>query len=400
VLIAVAVLLAATAGLVALLWDSPRPLTAEVVLDERGAEALALTCGDCPDGTVITAEGGKATLQAKKAVLPLQRPLKVGENVLAVSVQRPGLGRDEDVRLAVGVDYRVRGDLSSLTADPPRVKVLVQAAAGSAAVIEGKAVALDATGQGEHLVDVSRELEGPADGVVPFERKLAFSITPPGGSPRAGDVAIRFGIVPLRVDAPGESIVIEGETFMLSGRTLAEGRITVSGRPITVDGSGRFAQLMNVSAEGETTVVVRAEAKDRAPRFVRVRVKRVASLADHAARFREGALTDYSSLVAGAAPGQAVAAEGEVVESRVDGEVTVLLLEVKAGCAAAPCLAKVVHGAKLEAARGDAMEAFGRLRGLVDGPRTGERIPEIAGEFVIIDAPGRLGSRARGRTRR
>jgi len=384
-------LLAATAGVVALLWDAPRPLTAQVILDERGREALSITCGDCPDGTVVTSEGGKATLKGQKATLPLTRSLEIGENVVTVAVQRPGLGRDEDVKLAVAVEFRVRGDLSPLEGDPPRLKVLVQAAPGGAAVVDGNAVALDPAGKGEHVVDVGRELEGPADGVVPFERKLPFSITPPGGVTRNGEVTLRFGIVPLRVDSPGESIVIEGETFMLSGRTLTDGRVTVSGRPITVDAAGRFAQLMNVSSEGVTTIVVRAEAKDQAPRLVRVRVRRVANLADHAATFRQSATSDYASVAGGASPGQAVALDGEVLEARVDGEVTLLLLEIKEGCASAPCLAKVVHGAKLDVQRGATVGAFGRLRGLVDGPRSGVRIPELLAEFVVP---------TRGRSRR
>ena len=163
-------------------------------------------------------------------------------------------------------------------------------------IIDGHAVALDPSGKGELAIDVSRDLEGPADAILPFERKLPYTITQPGSRRGLATSRCGSGSSRLRVEAPGESIIVEGETFMLSGHTLKDGRITVSGRPITVDAEGRFAQLMNVSSIGETTVVVRAEAKDHAPRLVRVRVKRVTSLRDEAASFRQSATTDYSSI--------------------------------------------------------------------------------------------------------
>ena len=385
VLIAVAAVLAVGAGVVAFLWEAPRPIRAEVVLDDRGREGLVLICDDCGDGTTVAIGATRGTFAAKKARLSLLKPLDIGKNELHVAVRRPGIGRDEEIALTVAIDYRVRGDLSPLAEDPPKVKVLVQATPSAVVVIDGRPVALDAAGKGEHAVDVSRELEGPADTVVPFERKLPYAVTLAGGAAHQGDVTLRFGIVPLRVDAPGNGIVIEGETFMLSGRTLKDGHISVSGRPITVDAEGRFAQLMNVSSIGETTIVVRAESKgDHAPRLVRVRVKRVASLQDAATQFRQSATDDYATIAdAATKKGLPVVLDGEVVETRIDGEVTVLLLDVKTGCEAPPCLARVIYGGRFETKRGATLGAYGSLLGSVDGPRTGAKIPEIAAEFLL-----------------
>jgi hypothetical protein len=387
VLIGVAAALAVTAGVVAFLWEAPRPMRAEVILDERGSEALALTCDDCVDGTVVSIGASKATFAGKKAELALAKPLDVGSNKQVVSVHRPGIGRDEEISLTVAIDYRVRGVLTSLSEDPPKLKVAVQATPGAAAVVDGRPVTLDATGKGEYSLDVSKELEGPADAIVPFEKKLPYVITPAGGEPKKGDVSLRFGIVPLRVYAPGDSIVLDGETFMLSGRTLKDGRITVAGRPITVDAEGRFAQLMNVSSIGETTVVVRAESKDHAPRLVRARVKRVASLRDEAATFRQSAIADYAIIAADPKLGEAAVLDGEVTEARLDGEETVLLLDAKKGCAQAPCLARVVYGGRFDTKKGATVSAYGHLQGSVDGPRTGVRIPELFAEFLQKSKP-------------
>jgi hypothetical protein len=387
VLIGVAGALAVTAGVVAFLWEAPRPMRAEVILDDRGNEALALTCDDCVDGTVVSIAAAKATFTGKKAQLSLVKPLDVGSNKQVVSVHRPGIGRDEEVVLTVAIDYRVRGVLTSLAEDPPKLKVAVQATPGAAAVVDGKPVTLDGTGKGEYSLDVSKELEGPADTILPFEKKLPYVITPSGGEPKTGEVTLRFGIVPLRVYAPGDSIVLEGETFMLSGRTLTDGRITVAGRPITVDAEGRFAQLMNVSSVGETTIVVRAESKDHAPRLVRARVKRVTSLRDEASTFRQSAVSDYATIAADPRKGEAVVLDGEVMEARLDGEETVLLLDAKKGCAEQPCLARIVYGGRFDTKKGATISAYGRAHGSVDGPRTGRQIPEIFAEFLQKSKP-------------
>ena len=158
----------------------------------------------------------------------------------------------------------------------------------------------------------------------------------------------------------------------------------MSGRPITVDGSGRFAQLMNVSREGETTISVRADAKDYGPRVVHVRVKRVTRLSEEGAQYRQTAATEYSSIAdADAKKGMSVALDGEVLEARLDGEVTVLLLDVKRGCSSAPCLVRVVYGGRFDAKRGAAVTAFGQVTRAVDGPRTGAKIPEMNALFVL-----------------
>lgn len=383
-LIAVALVLLVGGVIAVVLWKSPKAISAEVELDDQGNEVLALKCDDCADGATATLGSSMATFGGHRALLTLAKPLELGKNDLRLSAKRSASGKLEEVSVSVAVDYRVNGDLSALSQDPASAKVVAEAVPGSAVVVDGHALALDAGGRAECAVDVSHDLEGPSDTVAPFERRIPYTVTPPGGKPHQGQVTLKFGIVPLRVDAPGAAIVIDGENFMLAGRTLKDGRILVSGRPITVDGSGRFAQLMNVSREGETTISVRADATDYAPRIVHVRVKRVARLSDEAAAFRETALTDYSSIGdANAKKGQSVALEGEVVEARLDGEVTVLLLDVRRGCPAAPCLARVVFGGRFDIRRGSTVTAYGQIERAVDGPRTGVKIPEVAALFLL-----------------
>src|SRR5690606_19646371 len=109
---------------------------------------------------------------------PLPAPLSIGDNDLELRIDRPAPGRDETVTIHVPVAYRVRADLSTLTASPPVVTVRVEALPGTEVAIEGQPVALDASGKGAHAIDVSAEVEGPSDDVKANDRKIAFTIVP------------------------------------------------------------------------------------------------------------------------------------------------------------------------------------------------------------------------------
>lgn len=387
VLLAVAAVLLAGVLVFALLWRAPEPMTANVGLDDSGREALTLTCNDCPDETTVEIQGVRSTFSSHEATLVLPEPLTVGDNHISVSVQRPGIGRDERVELSVPVEYRLRGDLTALKEDPPKLRVVAKAVAGSSVVVDGTALELDDTGEGSYETPVADRLTGPADDTETLEQKIPYVVTTPDGESHEGDVTLRLAIVPLSITAPGPSIVIDDDDFILSGRTLKDGTIEVEGRPITVDGAGRFSQRMNVSSVGETTITIRASAKDHAPRLARVHVERVESLVDYAAIFRKDALTRYddAAKAAGDSRQAKVALSGNVEEARTAESSTVILLDVDRGCAETPCLARLVYGDRLKVARGRALTAFGTVTRSVDGPRTGDRIPEVSVEFVLIE---------------
>ena len=370
--------------LVVVLWKGRGPVSASAVVDKSGDEALKLECERCSDGTTASLAGESATFDGGHATLKLATPLRVGDNELAISLMRPG-GATEEVSLVVPVQYRVRGDLSGLQKSPPVVSVLVEAMPSTAVVVDGKAVELGAAGTKRLDIDVSSELSGSAGQVEQLERRIPYTITPPDSDPSTGEVTLRTSIVPLVVHAPGESIVVESATFTLAGQTEKGGSLTVAGRPITVDATGRFAQLMNVSSVGETTIAVRADAPKRAPRLFPIKVRRVASLKQEAKRIGGKATRTYSGIQSNVESkrGWAVALEGVVVENRTHNHTSVLLLDVVRGCPARPCLVKVVHGSTLSFDAGKRITVYGQLLGEVEGPRSGTKIPEVRADFAL-----------------
>ncbi len=71
------------------------------------------------------------------------------------------------------------------------------------------------------------------------------------------------------------------------------------------------------------------------------------------------------------------------VEARTENYNTVVLMDVQGGCAHPPCLARVTYGAPFSLAAGDKFSAFGEVQGVVDGPRSGSKIPEIRADFLL-----------------
>jgi len=114
-------------------------------------------------------------------------------------------------------------------------------------------------------------------------------------------------------------------------------------------------------------------------------VKRVDSLAREAERVRQRATSNYDAIAdqAGTKRGWAVALDGVGVDARTENYNTVIVMDVQSGCAHAPCLARVTYGAPYTMLPGDKLSTFGEVVGLVDGPRSGSKIPEIRADFLI-----------------
>jgi hypothetical protein len=353
-------------------------------MDERGNEQLVLECVECADGTVAALDGQSARFKGHAATLPLTRPLAIGSNQLVLSLTPPA-GRPNSVELDVPLQYRVRGDLKPLADAEPRIRVAVEAEPGTRAFVDGSPVALSASGKGQHWVDVARELTGSAASVARLEKKLVYTLTPPGRSEVRGELLIQIGIVPLVVEAPGEDIVTDRPEFMLSGQSHRGASVSVAGRPITTDTSGGFAQLMSVSTTGETTIVLRADAPAMAPRLFPIRVKRVASLQAEAQRLKPGALDSYAALD-GVSPGtpSRVALTGRVTEARIVNHRSILLLEVEQGCKREPCLVRVLYGLAPPARKAQSAQVFGRVSGRVPGLKQGSTIPEVRADIVLL----------------
>lgn len=358
-------------------------VTARGKLDAQGNELLELTCSECPDGTKTWIDTGPVAFQSSKATLKLKTPLKVGDNPIVLVLERPGRSREE-IALALPIEFRVRGSTEQLAQDSPKVSVLASVRAGTQLEVDGKPVAADPNGSVRFDYDVASELTGPEATVKTLQRNVPYKATPSSGTAETGEVQIRIGITPLVVDAPGSSIVVGSKDVVIAGRTAPGAVLQIGAQVVALDPEGRFVSRQTLST-GENSFMVRSTLKDHAPRLVKVGVRRSDNLDREAALARSMTQTSYAEAAkqGDASAGRSIWLSGQLFDERHDGYTSVLLVDVKDGCKKGPCLAKVVYGVQLDLDKGRQLKAFGKVVRFVDGPRTGERIPEVRAELVV-----------------
>ena len=391
--LAVAALLAGAVALVggaaiALLWRSAPPLGAQPRITPDGRDVLHLTCEprSCQDGTIVSVGSIKATFTAGETDLPLAAPLHVGDNNLSLAIDRPGMGRDETVKLVVPVAYRVRADVSTMETSHPSITVRVEAPVDTEVRVDDKPVQLDASGMGTYLLDESAVTQGPADESRVVAIEVPYVVVPKGRSAEKGTVSARIAVAPLRVDAPSATSVIDDDKVLVAGRAAKGASVTVDGSSVGVSPDGAFESTVPVGALGERVIEVRAGTAALAPRTVRVTVRRVTSLAAAAKAFEEqqqpvgydAAMRDISA----AKTGGPIVVEGEVVEARASGHRTLVLVDDRRGCAKGPCITRVVVGRDLTVGHGDSIRAYGRVARAFRMP-TAQTVPEVEAEFVV-----------------
>jgi len=209
-------------------------------------------------------------------------------------------------------------------------------------------------------------------------------ITPKGGPPQTGQLTARTGIQALALEAPGSELYTDKTTAAVAGQTRPGSTVTIDGQSVPVDAQGHFGVRVELASVGDKPLEIIASAAPQAPRIVKVKVIRVASLAD-ASKELDGK-SPIAFDVFGADPtskvGQQAVVEGEVVDVRASGGHTVMLVDTKRGCAkGASCLVRIAHGEEDKVARGEHVRAFGRVVGSVTA--SGKTVPEIEASLVL-----------------
>jgi hypothetical protein len=382
-----------TAGLVvvggaaiAILWKSAPPIAAQPHSTPEGKDILHLTCDarSCRDGTVVTLDGAKATFASGAADLPLTQPLRVGDNTLPLIVDRPGMGRDETLKLVVPVAYRVRPDVTTMAGAHPSITIRVQARPGTDVRIDDKVVALDANGSGAYAVDESAATEGPADESRVVSADVPYVVVQKSGVRDQGLASARVAVAPLRVDAPGMRAVVDDGRVLIAGRAAKGSTVTVDGVAASVGADGSFEATVAVDAPGDHAIEVRASTASLMPRTVHPVITRVANLADAARQFEQEHPIGYDAVMSDLAgsTGRTIVVTGEVVEARSWGHRTIVLVDDKRGCAQPPCRTRVIVGRELATSHGETVSAYGVVARAFTAP-DGRSVPEVEAQFVV-----------------
>jgi hypothetical protein len=284
----------------------------------------------------------------------------------------------------VHVAYRVRADVTTMSAPHPAITVRIEAKPGSDVRIDGKPVTLDASGLGAYAIDESATTDGPADESRVVSLDATYVLTPPGAAAEKGTVSARVAVSPLRIDAPCPRTTVDEDHVLLSGRAPKGASVSVDGVTVTVAADGSFDTTVPLPATGDHTVEVRASTQALVPRTVHTTVTRVASLADAAKSFEQQQPIGYDAAMTDLAgkTGSPIVVDGTVMEARASGHRTLVLVDDKRGCAKSPCLARVVVGRDMALAHGAKVRAYGYVARPFTTP-AGQTVPEVESAFVL-----------------
>jgi len=361
------------------------PLTATAKVGADGKEQLHLRCERCPDGSTASIGSAKTTFKNHEADLELASPLVVGDNPFDIELDRPGLRRNRQIHLLLPITYRIRGDLADIGASPPAIKVQVEATPGSNVTVDGKPVTLDAAGKATLSYDVTSDVTGLADETRTIEKKLPYTVESKGHTD-TGEVSARVAVMLLHLDAPSLSLVVDGGQIAVAGRTGKGAQLTVNGAAVAVAADGTFETNVDV-APGEQDLTIRVAppsgAQAPAPRSAVVHVKRVTSLDKEASALDAASSLGFDALAAPEASlGQPIGVVGPVVDARVTHHQTVLLVDDRRGCAAGPCVVRVVYGGDSTFAKGDPVRAYGRVIKPFSSP-DGKLVPQVDAALLV-----------------
>jgi hypothetical protein len=371
-------------GVIFALYKPASPVVATPELDGEGRDVLHVRCDGCADGTKVTLGKADTTLTNHEGRILLESPLKVGDNPLVLHVDRPGVGRDEDAKIQVPVAYRLRADLSTLSATPPAITVRVEATPGTDVRVNDKPLTLDAKGEGAVAIDVGEATVGPSDETKRIDKTIDYTITPKGQTLQKGTLRAQAGIAALRIDSPSSHSVTDKATALVAGQTVPLADVKVNDLAVKADAQGLFSAELPSLAQGETKVHVVTSPKNLAPRIVDFAITRVASLDDAAKQFETESPLGFDAFTDGAASraGAKVVLEGEVVEARPGDHQSLLLVETKRGCAhLGQCLVRVIAAGDAAPARGDNARIYGRYLRSVTA--SGKTVPEVASDFFF-----------------
>ncbi|MBX3274049.1 MAG: hypothetical protein KF729_27535 [Sandaracinaceae bacterium] len=366
----------------ALLSSGPA-IRASVVQGESG-ELLELEVPGAEQGTRVRFGGREEALEAGRARFPLSADaLSLGDNRLTVDVIAPD-GDVESRTVELRLEIRVRADLGPLASAPPAIEVVVEAPPGSEASIEGAPLTLDANGRGTRRFEIDGR-GASAEGLV--EHVVRYRVSPPGGEVAQGSLRTRIPLTTLSLDRPGTSVVTDQASVEFAGAVGPGATVTIGGEAVAVS-EGRFVHRLAVDEVGEREVEVVAQVSGRAPRVVRVAIRRVADLEAEAAAFPHDATLTYARIAQNPATyrGQRVRFDGLVYNVDVRGGQSNLQILVRECPAGDQCPLWVTYPAATEIERRTRVRVFGTVGGEQQfRSQSGELrvVPRVDATFIL-----------------
>lgn len=365
------------------------PVTASVTQGE-GGESLRIEVAGAAEGMQLRFRDVERPLVGGRAEFPMAAgDLHVGANALTMELVHAD-GTREPISVTLTLEYRVRADLTSLSATPPAITVVVEAVPGSTMTVGGQAVTLDANGRGSVAVPTAQLATGDAGWLV---HRAEYVVTPPGGAaPANGTLETRVPLAQLELERPLDGAVTDRDRLEFVGRAGPNARVRIGDASVVADASGRFSlevPLPVAGSDGSTPVAIEATQTERAPRSVTVTVHRVADLTRATDAYAIDRTIDYTRLVENptALQGRSASFIGQVYNvDRFEGR-GVLQMLVRDCRRPDRCPLWVTYSPSVGIAPPAVVRVFGVLSGTQQfRAESGETrsVPKLDAQFVIL----------------
>ncbi len=307
-------------------WVRPEPGLRVQVTHTGGRETLVVDVPSANKGTKVRFGGAERTVKAGRVSFTLASDtLQVGDNKLVLDVVDPD-GSVDTEQVVLALSFRVRPDLRALKEDPPKLRILVDSLPGADVMVDDTPLELDFRGHAK----LDYLLEGEDSSASALDRAIRFRISPPGGKTHTGKIRLRVPYATLQVDRPGDRVVTDRAFVEIAGAVHSSAAVSINGVGLKVT-KGRFLKRMKLSRNGPFRFEVVAREPGKAPRKRVLAVKRVASLADEAAKYEIDKSLSYKRVVTNPAiyRGRHAQFVGRVYHVDVHGGASVLQILVR-----------------------------------------------------------------------
>ncbi|HSC87162.1 MAG TPA: hypothetical protein VLC09_07830 [Polyangiaceae bacterium] len=350
---------AALGGSLALLTKRvPRVAVTAFEVSETGTDRLVLRCDGCAQGQWLSLGEGSATTSGALAPtasrqkwtgqplrLEPQRRLLVGNNSLTLQVLDANGETAHETQLVVPIAFRIETSLEGKQADPPSARLIVRAPPNSHVRIAGRDVPL--VGDAATLPIELTDARGETGRVQPLSLDWPIEVTT-GSSRKNSSARVQAAITPLELLTPARGHVLQAGPLAVSGRTLPGTRVRLGSSEVVADAKGEFQLTLPAPQPGSLHLLAASG-------------ELVARVVDVSIGGPPTATATQPFPAAGSLQlDQNVVLTGTVVESRVAGERTTVLLEAEGTCAAPPCLARVFFGQNRQLRPGQRVVASGQ----------------------------------------
>jgi hypothetical protein len=381
-------LLLITAGVLAYLalGSKGAPDVRVHVVSEAGRDSLEFEVPGAQPGARIRFGGQEQALVAGRARFGLAADaIRVGENVVLFDLVTLD-GNVESGKIGLQVDYRATLDLGPLRAGKAAIDVVISARPGTKIQLDGKPIMLDKNGKAVRSDPIVL-----GDGSGSIEHLVRYRVEPPGAEAVVGELKATLVLTSLSIDRPGRELVTDRDSVEIAGEVEPNASVTIDGRKVEVR-SGRFLDRYPLPRPGEYQPTVTATADGKAPRAIKLTVRRVLDLAKAAEGFKVDAALSYAKIAQNPSiyRGQRVAMEGRVYNVSVDGGHSALQILVRQCPKGQRCPLWVSYPTATELTT----DSWVRVLGTVDGEQqfrseTNElrSVPKVVAAFLLPIKP-------------